>query len=63
MRKVIIVVTAPPLGVSVDCENEQAAAVGTFEQLNVTGLLNPAAGVIEIVKVAICPVRMVAFAG
>ena len=52
-----------PLGVSVDCENKQAAAVGTFEQLNVTGLVNPAAGVIEIVKVAVCPVRMVAFAG
>ena len=51
------------MGVSVDCENEQAAAVGTFEQVNVTGLVNPAAGVIEIVKVAVCPVRMVAFAG
>ena len=51
------------MGVSVDCENEQAAAVGTFEQVNVTGLVNPAAGVIEIVKVAVCPVRMIAFAG
>jgi len=51
------------LGVSVDWENEQAAAVGIFEQFNATGLVNPAAGVIEIVKVAVCPVRMVAFAG
>jgi hypothetical protein len=51
------------LGVTVDCENEHAADVGTFEQLNVTGLVNPAVGVTEIVKVAICPVRMVAFAG
>jgi hypothetical protein len=53
VRKVIIVLTVVPLGVSVDCENEHAAAVGTFEQLNVTGLVNPATGVIEIVKVAI----------
>ena len=52
-----------PLGVTVDCENKHAAAVGTFEQLNVTGLVKPAAGVIEIVKVAVCPVRMLAFAG
>jgi hypothetical protein len=57
------VLEVAPLGVNVDCENEQAAAVGTFEQVNVTGLVNPAAGVSEIVKVAVCPVRMVAFAG
>jgi hypothetical protein len=63
VRKVIIVLMVALLGVSVDCENKHAAAVGTFEQLNVTGLVNPAAGVIEIVKVVICPVRMVAFAG
>lgn len=47
----------------VDCENEHDASVGSPEQLNVTGVVNPGEGVSEIVKVAVCPVRMVALEG
>jgi hypothetical protein len=52
-----------PLGASVVCENEHDAATGRFKQPSVTGLPNPADGAIEMVKVAICPVRMLALPG
>lgn len=51
------------MGVSIVCENEHDAAIGRFEQLSVTGLLNAPEGVIEITKVAICPVATLALPG
>ena len=54
------VVAAPPVGVTVGGENEQAENAGRFEQLKERGELKLVGAVIEIVKEACCPVRMVA---
>ena len=51
--KVMTELTMPPPGVSVVCEKAHEAAIGRLEQLKLTGDVNPADDVSEIVKLAL----------
>jgi hypothetical protein len=60
---VIVVVTAPPAGVTDFGVKAQVDSAGSPEQANVTGAVNPSLGVMFTVYVADWPADTVAIAG